>query len=145
VLWLVLWGSLAWFAVGPAASRSGQGLHDMISDAAAGQPGWLAAAGNGAAGLLAHRGLAASVVLAGLLAVIAAGVFAPPRAARAAIVLAVVVAAVIWVIGQAFGGIFTGSATDPNSGLLLGLLAVAYWPRASAAGESGSSAHRQAR
>ena len=37
-------------------------------------------------------------------------------------------AAVIWVIGQAFGMILTGSATDPNSGPLLALLAMAYWP-----------------
>jgi hypothetical protein len=139
VLWLGLWGSLAWFAVGPAASRAPQGLHDMISGMASGQPGWLAATDNGAARLLAHDGLGASVVLAVVLTVIAAGVFAPPRAARAVIVLAVVIAAVIWAIGQDFGGIFTGSATDPNSGLLLGLLAVAYWPRVTAAGKDQAS------
>jgi hypothetical protein len=38
------------------------------------------------------------------------------------------VAAVIWVVGEAFGTIFTGGGTDPNSGPLLALLAVAYWP-----------------
>jgi hypothetical protein len=32
-----------------------------------------------------------------------------------------------WVV-QAFGGIFTGSGTDPNSGLPLVLLAACYWP-----------------
>jgi len=30
--------------------------------------------------------------------------------------------------GENFGAIFSGSATDPNSGLPLALLAVAYWP-----------------
>jgi hypothetical protein len=39
-----------------------------------------------------------------------------------------VVAAVIWVVGEAFGAIFTGAGTDPNSGPLLALLALAYWP-----------------
>jgi hypothetical protein len=39
-----------------------------------------------------------------------------------------VVAAVIWVAGEAFGMILAGGATDPNSGLLLILLALAYWP-----------------
>ncbi len=43
-------------------------------------------------------------------------------------ILAGAAAAIIWVVGENFGAIFTGSATDPNSGLLLALLAFAYWP-----------------
>lgn len=43
-------------------------------------------------------------------------------------VLAVVVSAFIWVVGEAFGGVFTGDGTDPSSGLLLAFLALAYWP-----------------
>jgi hypothetical protein len=57
------------------------------------------------------------------------------------------VALAIWVVGENFGAIFTGSATDPNSGLMLALLAVAYWPArkamvtpARAAPASGASA-----
>ena len=42
--------------------------------------------------------------------------------------LAIVVAAFIWVFAQAFGGILAGGATDVNSGPLLALLALAYWP-----------------
>ena len=38
------------------------------------------------------------------------------------------VAALIWVVGEAFGTIPAGGATDPNSGLLLILLALTYWP-----------------
>jgi hypothetical protein len=64
--------------------------------------------------------------------VIAVGVYLPAPAARGALVLAIVVAAVIWVIGEAFGGILAGGATDPNSGPLLILLALAYWPLARA-------------
>ena len=127
VLWLLLWGSLAYFAV-QAANRASQGLHDMIAGMADGEPGWVASIDRGAASLLAHHGLQASIVLAVLLAIIAIGVFLPAPAARAAVVLAIVVAAAIWIAGQDFGAIFTGSATDPNSGLLLALLAVAYWP-----------------
>ena len=47
--------------------------------------------------------------------------------------LMLAVAAVIWVFGQALGGILTGVGTDPNSGPLLALLALAYWPAAGAA------------
>ena len=32
-----------------------------------------------------------------------------------------------WVLGQEFGGIFAGGATDPNAGALFVLLACAMW------------------
>ncbi len=131
-LWLVLWGSLAYFALTPA-NRAPQALHDMIAGMAGGEPGWLAALDNHAAALLAHQGLAASIVLAVALAVIAVSVYLPRPAARAALVLAVVVAVLIWVFGEAFGAILAGGATDPNSGLLLILLALTYWPTGAAA------------
>jgi hypothetical protein len=37
-------------------------------------------------------------------------------------------AGLIWVFAQAFGGILASGATDPNSGPLLALLALTYWP-----------------
>jgi len=40
-----------------------------------------------------------------------------------------VLAVGIWVVGENFGQVFSGSATDPNSGPLLALLAVAFWRR----------------
>ncbi len=126
-LWLVLWLSLAYFALLPA-NRAPQALNGMIAGMASGEPPWLAAIDRNAAALVAHQGLVASVVLTIALALIAVGAYLPAPAARAAVVLAVVVAAVIWVVGEAFGTILAGRATDPNSGLLLILLALAYWP-----------------
>ena len=131
-LWAVLWGSLAYFALTPA-NRAPTAVHDMVAGMTSGEPGWLAALDKHAASLVAHSGLAASVVLAVALIVIALGVFLPPPAARATLVLAIVLAAVIWVAGEAFGTILTGGGTDPNSGPLLALLALAYWPLATAA------------
>ena len=128
-VWLVLWGSLAYFAL-TTGNRTAQGLHDMVAGMASGEPGWLAAVNRGAAGLLNHQGLTASIVLAVLLAVIAAGVFLPRPLARAAVILAVVLALVIWVAGQDLGTILGGGGTDPNSGLLLAVVAIAYWPAA---------------
>jgi len=127
ILWLVLWGSLAYFAV-TADNRTAQGLHDMVAGMADGEPGWLGAVNRGGASVLAHNGLAFSVVLCVLLALVAVGAFLPPPAARAAVVLAVVLGLLLWVVGQDLGGILAGGATDPNSGLLLVLLAAAYWP-----------------
>jgi hypothetical protein len=137
LLWLTLWGSLAYFALTPA-NRAPQALHDMIVGMTGGEPGWVTGLENHAAALLDHQGLAASIVLAVALVVIAAGVFLPPPLARGALILALVVAAFIWVFGQAFGQILTGGATDPNSAPLLALLALAYWPPATA----GTQAHR---
>jgi hypothetical protein len=132
-LWLVLWLSLAWFTLLPA-NRAPQALNQMITGMESGEPRWLAAVDRNAASLVAHDGLAASIVLAVALVLIAIGVFLPRSAARATLVLALVVAAVIWMVGEAFGGIIAGGATDPNSGPLLALLAVAYWPLAVTSG-----------
>jgi len=131
-LWLALWGSLAYFALTPA-SRAPQALHDMIAGMESGEPGWLAALDKHSAALVANQGLAASIVLAIALAIVAVGVYLPAPVAKATLVLALVVAAVIWVVGEAFGTILTGGGTDPNSGPLLALLALAYWPLAAAA------------
>jgi hypothetical protein len=127
LLWLVLWGSLAYFALTPA-NRAPQALHDIIVSMTGGEPGWVTGLENHAAALLAHQGLTASIVLAVALIAIAVGMFLPPPLARSALILALVVAAFIWVFGEAFGQILAGGATDPNSGPLLALLALAYWP-----------------
>jgi len=98
-----------------------------------GEPAWLAAMMRGAAALVAHQGLATSVALAVAFALIAIGVYLPAAPARVTLVLAIVVAAVIWVFAQAFGGILAAGATDVNSGPLLVLLALSYWPARPAA------------
>jgi hypothetical protein len=126
-LWLVLWLSLAYFALLPG-NRAPQALNGMIAGMESGEPGWLAAIDRNAASLVAHQGLAASIVLAAALVIIAVGVYLPAPAAKSTLVLAIVVAAVIWVVGEAFGTILAGGATDPNSGPLLALLALTYWP-----------------
>jgi hypothetical protein len=129
--WTVLWGSLAFFAVESAASAP-RVLGGSIAGVAAGEPGWLASADRYLASSLSQRGGAASVVLAGALIVVAVGVWLPPSAVRAAVVLAVVVAVALWV-AEGLGGILTGSGTDPSSGPPLALLALAYWPARPAA------------
>jgi hypothetical protein len=139
-LWLVFWLSQAYFALAPA-NRAPQAVNGMIDGMEGGEPGWLSAIERGGASLVANQGLAASVVLAVALAAIAIGVYLPRPLARATLVLAIVVALVIWVVAQAFGGILAGGATDPNSGPLLVLLALAYWPpRAVSAGPGAVSA-----
>jgi len=108
----------------------------MVAAMASGQPSWLSSADDHLGTFLTSHGPAMAVVLAIALALVAVSVYLPRPAARAGVVLAIVIAAFIWV-AEGLGGILTGGGTDPNSGLLLALLAVAYWPLASALSATG--------
>jgi hypothetical protein len=70
-----------------------------------------------------------------------------PAVTRPALVLSIIIATAIWVIGENFGGILTGPATDPNTGPLLVLLAFAFWPlgtvRSAAAWRPLAASHAQ--
>ena len=136
-LWLVLWLSEAYFALTPA-NRAPQAVSGMIAGMNSGEPGWLSAIERGGASLVANQGLAASVVLAVALTGIAVGVYLPRPFAKATLALAIVVALVIWVVAEGLGGILAGGGTDPNSGPLLALLALAYWPLRAASASAGA-------
>jgi hypothetical protein len=131
VLWLVLWGSLAYLALLPA-TRAPKALGGMVAGMASGEPGWLFSLDDHLGAFLTSNGPAMSVVLAIVLALVAVSVFLPWPAARAGVVLAIAAAAFLW-LAEGLGGLLAGGATDPNSGPLLALLALAFWPLASAA------------
>jgi hypothetical protein len=142
LLWLVAWGGLATLALAPATAAPGA-LSTMIAGMSGAEPAWLARIDGQFAGLLSHRGPATALGLAVLLAVIAVGIYLPEPLVRPVLVLAILAAAVLW-LAEGFGGMLTGAGTDPNTGPLLGLLALAYWPLrqhdpdASAASAAGS-------
>jgi len=127
ILWVVLWGSLAYFAVVPSVGADG--LHDMIAGMEGTNPAWLNALLRGGASAVAGHGEGVSVLLAVLLGLIALGVFLPPVPRRATVLLAVLLSLMIWVFGEALGALFGGQGTDVNSGPLLILIAAAYWPK----------------
>jgi hypothetical protein len=126
--WLAVWLGLALLAVLPA-SRAPQAISGMIARAAPGQPAWLAWIDTHAASALLRHGLLASIVLSVVFVIVALGTYLPVPAARATVVLAIAVAVALW-LAEGLGGILTGSATDPNTGPLLALLALAFWPAA---------------
>jgi hypothetical protein len=126
VVWLALWASLAFFALLPA-SRAPGAASGTFSASAVGQPGWLSWLDIRIAGVLSGEGLLTSLLLAAALAAVAVSTFLPVQPARAGVILAVAVAAFIW-LAEGLGGILTGRGTDPNSGALLALLAIAFWP-----------------
>lgn len=128
-IWSAVWGIMALLAL-LGTGRSPQGVHDVIQSLDVGEPGWLATIDRHAASVVSNGGMAVSVAFAIACVVIAVGVCLPPAFARSTLVLALVVAIVVWVIGENFGTILAGGATDPNSGPLIVLLALCYWPRA---------------
>jgi hypothetical protein len=123
--WLLLWGSEAYFALLPA-NDSPAALHRMLAGMADGEPRPIAALDRSLSNLAAHHSIIGPG-LGALFALCALAVLLPPRLARPLYALAMLLAAITW-LGQDFGGILTGQGTDPNSGPLLFLLALAYWP-----------------
>ncbi len=126
-IWVAVWLGMAFLTM-VGSGRSPQGIHDLIDSLDSGQPGWLAAIDRNAESVVAHRGLAVAVVFTVICVVAAGGVYLPVRLARTTLVLALLTALVVWVISENFGMVLAGGATDPNSGPVLVLLALAYWP-----------------
>jgi hypothetical protein len=126
-LWAVTWMLLAGLSVFGAA-RSSTGVDDLVRRVETGEPGWLASLDNATSAAVDHKGLTFAIVLATICSLIAVSVHASGPSRRAGAALAVGLAASIWVLTQNFGMILAGNATDPNSGPLLALLALAYWP-----------------
>jgi hypothetical protein len=107
--WVILWGAMAWLLLRAPAQASvltaGAGTHAAVI----------------------------TVIFAVACGVAAVGVLVP-AATRPALVIAMVTAVAIWAAGEHFGGISDGMATDPNSGPLLALIIVAFWPLRSRVG-----------
>jgi hypothetical protein len=101
--WFVLWAALAVFTV-----------HAPL------QASTLTAAGGTPAHVITALVTAACCVAA-------LGVLAPATT-RLALLTAAAAGAIIWAAGEDYGAISSGMATDPNTGPLLLLLAMTYWP-----------------
>lgn len=133
--WVLVWGGLGVVALAEATTSHPARL---LEGMAAGEPGWLLAVNHRLIDVTgAHGAALAGLVGAVLLALAVGGLTAGPP--RTVVVAAVVVSLAIWVLGEDFGQLFTGQSTDPSSGPLLVLFALAYWPvRRSAVGAQGA-------
>jgi hypothetical protein len=128
IVWVVLWGLLAGLALLPA-NRAADAFSDAISDNVSGTPQGYTSLLNHAASWTEGRGNELGITLAVLLALVAVSVLIPDRrVVRAGLVLAIVIATIIWVLGEGLGMPFMGMATDPDTGPLLAVIAIAFWP-----------------
>jgi hypothetical protein len=122
--WAVLWLSMAWLWLQAQNSAPGSVSH-AVEEAPSGMA-WLTSIQHGAANAANGKGTAIAIALALLSAAIGVAVALDWRP-RLFLALAVEVSLLYWVIGQGFGGIFTGSGTDPNAAPLFVLLACAMY------------------
>ena len=118
--------------------RSPQALHDLVTKMATGQPGWLVHIDRWSEAVLLHDGTAVAVLFALFCVLVAVSVYLHPTVTQIVLVVAMVAIGFVWVTVQDFGGDLAPGATDPNSGLLVVLFILSYWPltAASAANET---------
>jgi hypothetical protein len=124
-LWAVLWVVMAWLWL-LAPGSSANAVTNAINAAPSGMS-WLSTLQDWVAGGARGNGLVIALALAAVSAVIGIGVAAGWQAKKL-LVVASVLSLAYWVLGQGFGGLITGSATDPNAGPLFVLLAAAMFP-----------------
>lgn len=127
VVWAVTWLLLAVLSL-TGNGRSPQALAGLVSGLTSGQPGWLVHLDRWSISVLLHHGTLVAALMAVLCVLVAFCVYLPTALWKTLLVVAVVTFLFIWVAVEDVGGILAGGATDPNSGPLVILLALAYWP-----------------
>jgi hypothetical protein len=150
IVWALLWIGGAIYQLLPG-QNSVSNVSAMIAGNGAGQPGWLASIDNNTASFInrfsihttsiANMHMSARqmltmqtqgqsgywfiLLLAFIQFAVGVAIFLPRYYRNVAISIGIVVSVLFWVIGQSFGGVFTGLATDPNAAILFILLGVA--------------------
>lgn len=135
VLWAAMWVGTAALQ-GGKLDRSPNYMSQAMDNAAVKGPGWLHAAGTAVGGLVGSHGAVFAACTGIAQAAVGIGVVFP-RTRRVALVAGVVLALFYAVVGQALGGVFSNGflgimssgATDPGTGPIVVLLALAAWPR----------------
>ncbi len=124
ITWGALWVLMAWLWL-EAPSSSANAISNAINAAPSGMS-WLSTVQVWAAHGSNGNGLPIAIILA--VSSIAIGLsVAFNWHPKPFLVLAVVLNLAYWALGQGFGGIFQGGATDPNAGLLFVLFACAMY------------------
>jgi hypothetical protein len=117
--WAVLWVGGAIFQALP-----GQNTGTAVAGTILGGPGWLGRVDASVARWTTHHGTFVVVALVVVEALI--GLAALLRRSRGVgAVAGLVLALAIWVVAQDVGQLYTGQATDPNSGLIIAVFAIA--------------------
>ena len=120
-VWAILWVGSAVLSILPANVSSGAIAAQLTSDAST-VPSWLAAIDRGLASAVHAAGPVATGLTVAVELAIGILVFTRGPMRTAALWAGMVVALVYWAVGQNFGELFSGQATDPSTGPLVVLL-----------------------
>ncbi len=120
IAWAILWILMAWLWL-EAPSSDPNAITGAINAAPSGMS-WLSSLQNSAASAASGGGVPIALAASALSLTIGLGV-AIDWHARALLKVSIVLSLLYWVLGQGFGGIVQGGATDPNSAPLFVLFA----------------------
>ncbi|MEA2273455.1 MAG: hypothetical protein QOI98_2163 [Solirubrobacteraceae bacterium] len=123
VAWAVLWLGAALFQALPG-QNTGQAVERALTAGTGGAPGWLASFDNSVGTWVAQHGLLVVLLLVAAEAAIGVGALAR-RTRTPAVACGLALTLAMWVLGQDLGQLYTGQATDPNSGPGFALMAIA--------------------
>jgi hypothetical protein len=118
--WCALWLVMAWLWL--EVPSNGPGAVSSALEAAPSGMVWLSSLQLDVAHAIQGAGVPIAFVLGALSAAIGVAVAMNWRA-KQFLILAIVLNIAYWVLGEGFGGIFQGGATDPNAGPLFVLMA----------------------
>jgi len=123
--WAALWIGGAVLQVLPGQA-GGAALADQIGGMAGmdGMPGWLSRLHEGSGAALSNAGNGPFIALVAVMALVGVGGLASRPWRTASAVVGAVLATVFWVVGQDIGELYSGQATDPNTGPLIVVMAL---------------------
>ena len=126
IVWAGYWTLAAVLFLIPQ-NRTSTSISSVITGMQSGEPGVYGHLLHGVGSTLSSTGTEWAWVLAALSVVIG---FGPLLSRRPGLFLAggAVLSLAFWLTGQGLGGIFTGSGTDPNTGPIIAVLAMAMTP-----------------
>ena len=122
--WAALWVGLGLSALLPA-NRSAGRVADQLTQVAGTVPGWLSHVDHVVAGLVRSSGWAGVALLTVIPAAVGITGLGSNCVRRVAAWAGIVLAIATWVVGESFGQLGSGIATDPNTGPLLVVAAFA--------------------
>ncbi len=122
--WAAIWLDAALMAWLPA-NRSSAAVRSQLQQVASQAPGWLGRIDRWVIGGVGHLGGASVGLAVAIPVLIGLAGLGSRRWRRWAAGLGILVALFVWIVGEAFGQLASSSATDPNTGPLLVLGALA--------------------
>jgi hypothetical protein len=153
IVWVLLWFGGMFWQLSTSGMNSVSGMKSMILSNAQSAPHWLATTDTYVAEKINSLGTYTQTMstgqsmnmmqmaqmptkkgsadwftptLAMLMVFISMGVVWRPTR-KISLALGIVISLFFWVVGQSLGSYYTGTATDPNTGPLIVLLAIAIW------------------